>query len=314
MNGEQDIKMVKGEQLVHRSFVRRWMNYERVKMTGRSSALAVSLLLHGLVLFSLGGVGTSGPAMESSVMITYLAMPAPVPAKAPGIEATTGKKTVTPPVQASTKPEAFPNPANVKPQPSPELVTLEKKPVVKLSTRPAAGDVREAVFEEGKPDFSELRAEEAPDAVNSENMGITVHDTESSTQDSQSLVVNSQFSVLNSQSTLLAFAGDPLSFGMIGLDAVRPDLIEARVLSLPEPVYPVLSRKRGEEGRVIIQVEISAEGKVLKAQISRSSSYSRLDSAALKAIQDAVFAPAIEHGAPVESLTKVAYRFELEGR
>jgi protein TonB len=230
------------------------------------------------------------------------------------MEAAAGKKTVTRPVKASTSPEAFPDPADVKHQPAPEFAVLEKKPVVKLPTKPAAGDVKEAAFENGKLGSSELRTEKASEAVISENMGITVHDTESSARDPKSLIFNPQSSILNSQSgsVLLAFAGDPVSLGMIGLDAVGPDLVEARILSLPEPVYPVLSRKRGEEGRVIIQVEISAEGKVLKAGVTSSSSYPRLDSAALKAIQNAAFAPAIEYGVPVESTTKVAYRFQLK--
>jgi len=118
----------------------------------------------------------------------------------------------------------------------------------------------------------------------------------------------------NPANAMLAFAGDPAALGMMVPDILGPDLIEAEIMALPEPVYPVLSRKRGEQGRVVIEVEISAEGKVLKARITSSSSYPRLDSAALEAVKTAIFGPAIEYGRPVVSMTKVAYRFELEGK
>ncbi|MDF1527471.1 MAG: TonB family protein, partial [bacterium] len=66
---------------------------------------------------------------------------------------------------------------------------------------------------------------------------------------------------------LLAFAGDPAALGMLTRDALGPDLVQARILFLPEPLYPVLSRKRGEEGRVVLEVTISAQGAVRRAQV-----------------------------------------------
>ncbi len=99
---------------------------------------------------------------------------------------------------------------------------------------------------------------------------------------------------------------------MLTREVLGPDLVEAEALSLPEPSYPILSRKRGEEGRVIIEIEISAKGKVLRAQIARSSSYTGLDRGALEAVKEADCSPATEFGLPVESELKVAYRFELK--
>ena len=127
-------------------------------------------------------------------------------------------------------------------------------------------------------------------------------------------MVDSQFSILNSQAAMLAFAGAPVPLGMLGMDAPGPDLVKARILSLPEPVYPVLSRKRGEEGQVVLEVTISAQGEVRRAQVNRSSSFKRLDRAALSAVKKALFSPATEYGASVESVMKVAYRFELENK
>ena len=116
------------------------------------------------------------------------------------------------------------------------------------------------------------------------------------------------------QSPLLAFAGDPVSLGMIVHEAMVPDLVQAQILFLPEPAYPVLCRKRGEEGRVVIEIEISAKGKVLKAEVANSSSYAKLDRAAQKAVERGSFIPAMEFGRPVESQRTVAYVFRLENK
>jgi TonB family protein len=51
---------------------------------------------------------------------------------------------------------------------------------------------------------------------------------------------------------------------------------------------------------------------VQAALVAESSSYSRLDRAALQAVKKAAFTPATEYGMPVESHTKVAYRFQLK--
>jgi protein TonB len=101
---------------------------------------------------------------------------------------------------------------------------------------------------------------------------------------------------------------------MFGMENAGQELVEAAILSLPEPAYPVLSRRRGEEGKVIVEVTISAQGAVRRALIKTSSSYPRLDRAALKATESAAFSPATRYGVPVESLKRVAYRFELKNK
>ncbi|UCG37797.1 MAG: energy transducer TonB [bacterium] len=88
--------------------------------------------------------------------------------------------------------------------------------------------------------------------------------------------------------------------------------VRAEVVAFPEPVYPLLSRKRGEEGRVVLEVTVSAEGSVHRARIRTSSSHPLLDQAALEAVKAATFSPAVRHGQPVESMARVAYRFRLK--
>ncbi len=54
------------------------------------------------------------------------------------------------------------------------------------------------------------------------------------------------------------------------------------------PVYPLFSRKRGEEGKAVILVTIQS-GRVRDAEVERSSGSTRLDAAALKAATTWVF-------------------------
>ena len=267
------------------------------KINGHSRALIVSVLLHGLVLLGLG-VGTfQGVEPWQGDLVVYLAMPAAVPEGASLATAGAGHETVHEPVQSQSVKQVQPKSMESVPQIPVETPVPEEKPVTDPGVEPAVDDSDKTALLPAKMDPVKLTANE----TSKENT-------------SQALAVNSQFSILNSQFALLAFAGNPAALGILARDALGHDLVEAQILFLPEPKYPVLSRKRGEEGRVIIQLEISAEGKVLKARVTSSSSYPRLDGAALKAIQGAAFTPATEYGVPVESTTTLAYRFELEGK
>ncbi|HSC76471.1 MAG TPA: TonB family protein [Pseudomonadales bacterium] len=51
-----------------------------------------------------------------------------------------------------------------------------------------------------------------------------------------------------------------------------------------EPIYPNLSRQLGEEGKVLVRVQVSADGSVLAVKLEESSGFKRLDAAALDAV------------------------------
>lgn len=59
---------------------------------------------------------------------------------------------------------------------------------------------------------------------------------------------------------------------------------DADYLNNPAPSYPQLSRRLGEEGQVLVRVQVSADGKVLSVELKQSSGFERLDEAALKAV------------------------------
>ena len=53
----------------------------------------------------------------------------------------------------------------------------------------------------------------------------------------------------------------------------------------PAPDYPALSRRVGEEGTVILRVELDENGRVAQASVHRSSEHPRLDAAAITALR-----------------------------
>lgn len=57
----------------------------------------------------------------------------------------------------------------------------------------------------------------------------------------------------------------------------------------PLPKYPWVCRKRGQEGSVSVLVQTNGEGRVIRANLHKSSGYSSLDQSALNAVKTWVF-------------------------
>lgn len=79
------------------------------------------------------------------------------------------------------------------------------------------------------------------------------------------------------------------------------------------PSYPAISRRLGESGRVVLRVELDAAGRVSNAQLTRSSGYTRLDTAAVEAVMKWRCQPAQRNGQPVRSVAVQPFDFTLEG-
>lgn len=92
----------------------------------------------------------------------------------------------------------------------------------------------------------------------------------------------------------------------------RPVDVATAYLHNPRPDYPPLSRRLGEEGRVVLQVRVSAEGRVLEVEVARSCGFPRLDAAAKRSVAAWRFVPATVNGAGVESSVLVPVVFALE--
>ena len=88
-------------------------------------------------------------------------------------------------------------------------------------------------------------------------------------------------------------------------------------VSCPErrpPVYPPMSRRLGETGKVVLRVELDETGRVSTAQVASSSGSTRLDAAALAAVRSWRCNPAQRDGQAVRSVATQPFNFTLEGR
>lgn len=79
----------------------------------------------------------------------------------------------------------------------------------------------------------------------------------------------------------------------------------------PTPVYPRLSERRGEQGRVMLRVLISPQGRVADVTVQRSSGYARLDEAAVQAMRQARFRPYTENGVAYPARVDIPFDFVL---
>lgn len=89
--------------------------------------------------------------------------------------------------------------------------------------------------------------------------------------------------------------------------------LHAGYLHNPAPAYPSISRRLGEQGRVLIRALINPNGNVKHASLRRSSGFGRLDQAALESVKQWRFVPAQRGGQAVEAWVVVPVTFALEG-
>jgi len=80
----------------------------------------------------------------------------------------------------------------------------------------------------------------------------------------------------------------------------------------PEPVYPALSKRLGEEGTVLCHLYIGDDGRVVRVTLERSSGYPRLDQAALAALRQWRFLAALERGISIPADFTHTVRFRIE--
>ncbi|MFH1231127.1 MAG: energy transducer TonB [Planctomycetota bacterium] len=77
------------------------------------------------------------------------------------------------------------------------------------------------------------------------------------------------------------------------------------------PPYPKLACQLGQEGLVILMVEIDEKGMALDVKIVQSSGYKLLDESALKTVKKWAFIPATKNGKPILSRIEIPIRFKL---
>lgn len=94
--------------------------------------------------------------------------------------------------------------------------------------------------------------------------------------------------------------------------AVQLPSSTADYLNNPAPAYPPLSRRLGEQGRVVVRVLIGTDGTASQAEIRSSSGFERLDQAALQTVLKWRYVPGKRAGVPEAMWFNVPINFVLE--
>lgn len=103
--------------------------------------------------------------------------------------------------------------------------------------------------------------------------------------------------------------------------AAKPAPVEEKIeqpkfgvayLNNPEPEYPRMAKRAGEEGRVLLKVLVSAEGLADTVSLEKSSGSERLDKAAIEAVRGWKFVPARKGSQALSAYVMVPINFSLD--
>ena len=93
---------------------------------------------------------------------------------------------------------------------------------------------------------------------------------------------------------------------------VTPARFNAAYLNNPEPKYPSLSRRLGEEGKVLLRVRVMPDGRAAAVDVEKSSNFERLDDAARQSVANWRFVPAKRGDEAIEATVIVPIVFRLD--
>lgn len=82
-------------------------------------------------------------------------------------------------------------------------------------------------------------------------------------------------------------------------------------LQAPQPVYPQMSKRMGEQGKVVLRILVNEKGMPDQVVVQTSSGSARLDEAGRQAALRALFKPHVEDGRAVAVYVIVPLNFQL---
>ncbi len=125
------------------------------------------------------------------------------------------------------------------------------------------------------------------------------------------------------QATTFTVAPQPpapvVALPIVALPAVAPEApivaarFDADYLDNPKPAYPPASRRFGEEGKVLLRVRVSSEGRPEYVELKHTSGFPRLDQAAMDAVTRWRFVPARRGDEAIAAWVFVPITFNLQG-
>ena len=90
--------------------------------------------------------------------------------------------------------------------------------------------------------------------------------------------------------------------------------LDEKMISGNPPRYPMESRRKREQGTVLLRLLIGTDGRVAQVSIAESSGFERLDQAALQAARSWRWQPMIRDGQPVEVRGTMPITFGLPAK
>lgn len=99
---------------------------------------------------------------------------------------------------------------------------------------------------------------------------------------------------------------------------VLPSTVDAsdlgtKMVSGKPPRYPVESRRKHEQGTVVLTLTLGVDGRVMFVAVTQSSGFARLDDAARDAVRTWAWQPTLRGGQPVQVRGIVEIPFVLKG-
>jgi protein TonB len=94
--------------------------------------------------------------------------------------------------------------------------------------------------------------------------------------------------------------------------AVRTSAVIQAGATCAKPDYPSASRRLEEEGTVTLKFLIGVDGRVMQAEVEKTSGFQRLDEAARNALSKCQFKPGTVDGKPEQSWASIKYTWRLE--
>jgi len=80
----------------------------------------------------------------------------------------------------------------------------------------------------------------------------------------------------------------------------------------PSPEYPLIARRRGFQGTVVLEVMVDRNGRIGDLKVLKSSGYKVLDRAASASVREWIFKPAIKGNEKIEMWVRVPVCFKLK--
>ena len=248
--------------------------------------LASSLVVHGTVAVALLLVArhASMPVVPEMPPVPMVFLPpAPAPSAPPQQEPTVTPETVVPPPPPSPRepeavapPEPPAQPTVEQPVPAPEVAPVRPSPPIK-EARPAR--MRPERHPPARPRPAPMRPE--PQATTAEPSPVV---------------------------PAAPAAVPPVAIESGPVIPPRP-LTEAA--GNRPPYYPERAKRDGEQGRVILRVDVSAEGRAAAVAILRTSGFPDLDQSAAAAVRGWRFVPASRGGRAIPGTAEVPVSFTL---